>query len=574
MEILVGYLHQGLSFIVPLVILLGLLIFVHELGHFLVAKYYGVKVEVFSLGFGKKILKFQRGETEYCVSVVPFGGYVKMYGDDPSADVPSEMRERSFLHKAVGPRIAIVLAGPLMNFFFAILLFGLIAIVGEEFAQPVVGSLKADTAATTAGFKPGDTIKMVDGTAVRTWDEVQEKVEAKGDGEPVEFEVQRRGSDDVAKLRAVTKLVPNRNPVSTKSVVGEVEGLSNRSVAAMVGVMDPNSIAAKSGMRSGDEIAAIGETVVEDWDHLLFLLNRDFRDSSKKISPTRIEVLRWPLEARLSDKKQPKTQPEKMTISLEISGGFVDPITELARLGIERADLYISGILPDSAASEAQLRVGDRMVSLNGKKLEDWSELAAAVKVYKPSDAKMKVQIRREGKLIDLEIAPREVEQPTNTGHHEKTYALGVMAGIGYTLPKSVTIKTDGIFPVIVRGVRQTLHWTEITAVGFVKLVQNKVSAKSIGGPIMIGQLASKTFEIGLSPFLKIMAIISINLFVLNLLPIPVLDGGHLVFFTIEAIRGAPLSMRKIEIAQQVGLVLLMGLMLFALFNDVNRLFN
>jgi regulator of sigma E protease len=106
------------------------------------------------------------------------------------------------------------------------------------------------------------------------------------------------------------------------------------------------------------------------------------------------------------------------------------------------------------------------------------------------------------------------------------------------------------------------------------RLIQNRVSAKSIGGPIMIGQLASKTFEIGLSPFLKIMAIISINLFILNLMPIPVLDGGHLVFFTVEALRGAPLSMRKMEIAQQVGLVLLMSLMFLALFNDVSRLFQ
>src|SRR5688572_19351866 len=141
MEFLTHYLHQGASFIVPLIILLGLLIFVHELGHFLVAKYYGVRVEVFSLGFGKKIFSHKRGDTEYCISLIPFGGYVKMFGDDPTAEVPAEEKKFAFNHKPVGQRIAVVLAGPLMNFFFAILLFMMITLIGEETIQPVIGDI-------------------------------------------------------------------------------------------------------------------------------------------------------------------------------------------------------------------------------------------------------------------------------------------------------------------------------------------------------------------------------------------------------------------------------------------------
>ncbi|MCB0363080.1 MAG: site-2 protease family protein, partial [Bdellovibrionales bacterium] len=142
MDIILNWLHSGLSAIGPFLILLGLLIFVHELGHFLVAKWCGVKVEVFSLGFGKKILKYRRGETTYCISMIPLGGYVKMYGDDPTAEIPPEEKARAFLYKPVAQRIAIVLAGPLMNFFFAIPLFMAVGLNGEQVPGPIAGDIE------------------------------------------------------------------------------------------------------------------------------------------------------------------------------------------------------------------------------------------------------------------------------------------------------------------------------------------------------------------------------------------------------------------------------------------------
>lgn len=175
---------------------------------------------------------------------------------------------------------------------------------------------------------------------------------------------------------------------------------------------------------------------------------------------------------------------------------------------------------------------------------------------------------------MDFELVPKKIKQPTPTGKEKDVFAIGVVAGVAHAQPLTFIERTSNPLIAISKGSSDALLWTKNTALSFLRLIQNRVSAKSIGGPIMIGQLASKTFEIGLSPFLKIMAIISINLFILNLLPVPVLDGGHLVFFTIEALRGAPLSMRKMEIAQQIGLVLLMSLMVLAIFNDVSRLFN
>jgi regulator of sigma E protease len=144
-----------------MIILLGLLIFVHELGHFLVAKYYKVRVEVFSLGFGKKLFSFRRGETEYCIAALPLGGYVKMYGDDPSAEVSEADRRGSFLHKPVGQRIAIILAGPLMNLLFAFVLYTAIAMMGERAIFPGLGDIDSKSMAATIGFQSGDTVLEV-----------------------------------------------------------------------------------------------------------------------------------------------------------------------------------------------------------------------------------------------------------------------------------------------------------------------------------------------------------------------------------------------------------------------------
>ena len=177
MDWLLNFIQDSVSFLVPFIILLGVLIFVHEMGHFLVAKFYKVKVETFSLGFGPKIFQFQRGDTTYCVSLIPLGGYVKMFGDDPSVEVPEEERYGSFLHKPVGQRIAIVLAGPLVNFFFAMFIFFVIAIVGENMISPIIGDVEKDSAAWTYGFRPGDTIQSVNGDLAQTWDDVKTRVE-------------------------------------------------------------------------------------------------------------------------------------------------------------------------------------------------------------------------------------------------------------------------------------------------------------------------------------------------------------------------------------------------------------
>jgi regulator of sigma E protease len=527
------------------------LIFVHELGHFLVAKYFGVRVETFSLGFGKKIFKYKKGDTEYCISLFPLGGYVKMFGDDPTAEIPENEKQFAFNHKPVGQRIGVVLAGPLMNFFFAIVLFSLIALVGEETIQPKLGDVPQSSQAYTDGFRPGDTILKIDDQPVETWEQVQSQIEEKPD-KNLKFLVQRDNSSDLEKITAKTTLVPNKNVLSSEDYVGGIDGLGFASSAATIGIISEDSAAYKAGLRTGDQIIA-----VDGKDVLRF-----------KELATAIEASSG---SNVSLKIQPE-DPKKEPYSIEISKTKASPLELLTSFGIESSDLYVSKVVEDSAAAKAGMKEGDRIASINGHPVTSWQEIVSAIQSYKPEDKALTVAVQRNGKEVKFEVTPELMDQASSTGKNKKVYALGVVTAMSVAPPYTFVAKTSNPAKAIKIGAVKAVYWTKATVMSFVRLIQNKVSAKSIGGPIMIGQLASRTFEIGISPFMKIMAIISINLFVLNLLPVPILDGGHLVFYVIEVIKGAPLSMRKMEIAQQVGLVLLLALMVFAFVNDITRL--
>ncbi len=255
-----------------MIILLGLLIFVHELGHFLVAKYFKVRVEVFSLGFGKKLLSFRRGDTEYCIAAIPLGGYVKMFGDDPSAEISEVDRQGSFLHKPVGQRIAVVLAGPLMNLLFAFILYSAIAMMGEKAIFPGLGDIDSKSMAAAAGFQSGDTVLEIvkaDGKVVMplTWTEFEKPIQDSPE-QKLSFKVQR-ASGEVAILEATPKFVPNPFILGWKREVGGIDGLSFISRASSIAVISSESAAAKAGLKTGDTITKIGDTPIRRWRELL-----------------------------------------------------------------------------------------------------------------------------------------------------------------------------------------------------------------------------------------------------------------------------------------------------------------
>lgn len=544
---------------VPFVVLLGLLIFVHELGHFLVAKYFKVRVEVFSLGFGKKIFQFVRGHTTYCISLIPLGGYVKMFGDDPSAEIPPEEEKEAFTRKPVGARIAIILAGPLMNFFFAILLFAVVALVGEKAIGPSVGDVKTSSHAAQVGFLPGDQILSINGKEVKTWDHVSEVIE-NNINTSLTFDV-LRGKEKLS-LSASPKETENKDPMKWADVVGEIDGLSPSAAASVIGVDSSfKNVAWSAGLRPLDHVTSVNGQSVRLWRDFSRLIIDNFGNNDVLLEIERLD---------LSEKKENK----KVSINLNLASFRAKETSaaSLYQLGIEPPDIYLAHISEGMPAEVSGLQPKDKILSIQGKKITQWDEVIKTVNAYKVDTKPFNFEVLRDGEIKEFSISPRINSFLNQHGQEEHRYQVGIGPGIFRTADRFILNKADGLFAATVKGWDQTIDWTATMCTSFVRLLQNQVSPKNIGSVFSIGQAASETFKAGLSPYLKIMAIISINLFIFNLFPIPLLDGGHLLFYTIEALRGAPVSMKKLEVAQQIGFLLLISLMAFAIFNDISRI--
>ncbi|WP_374076301.1 RIP metalloprotease RseP [Bdellovibrio bacteriovorus] len=550
-----SYLQSGLSAIIPFVILLGILIFVHELGHFLVARWCGVRVEVFSLGFGKKLLKYKKGDTVYALSMIPLGGYVKMFGEQPGDHISEEDKKYSFTHKNVWQRIAVVLAGPLMNFFFAIVIFFAVALIGEDAKTPVTGDIAASSPAYAAGFRSGDKIISVNQKPITTWEDLQKSLSLKESHDlHIDVVVQREGTGEEAKIATTAKAEPNPNVLSSFEFMANVDGLTPYSAGTTIGVLGGSPLAAL-GLKTGDTITAINGQKVSYWRQL----EPTFAKMNAK-EPLTLEVL----GVREGDKVE---KPITVTLApLESMKSFT-----MQSLGIESSELYLSKVIENSPAQAAGLRSMDRLLTINNVKLQKWDDVISNIKSFDGKNP-VDISVLREGETVSLKITPKMTTQMLPTGTEEKRYTIGISPIANIAAPELMVLRTTNIGDALIRGTQKTWDVSVMTVMSFVRLFQAKISPKNIGGVISIGQAASETFKIGLTQFLQMMAIISVNLFILNLMPVPVLDGGHLVFYIIEIVKGAPLSMRKMEVAQQVGLAILMSLMIFALFNDFTRL--
>jgi regulator of sigma E protease len=543
MEILMSWIQQGFIAVVPFVVLLGILIFVHELGHFLVARWCGVRVEVFSLGFGKKIFSYKKGDTTYALSIIPLGGYVKMFGEQPGDHISEADKKYSFTHKNVFQRIAVVLAGPLMNFFFAVLVFWALALIGEEMHKPMLGDIDANSPAYAMGFRSGDVIKTFEefGKALNKLQNREIAVAVNRDGAPAE-------------VNAKVAAKPNPNILTIDDTVGDIDGINIFARGTNIGV-EGTSPLYTVGLRTGDHITAINGKKITFW--------RDIEPTLKGISST--SALTLDIE-RPVDEKSDKT--EKLSITL--AGGRVKNYT-LSDLKIGSTEMYISKVAPKSPAEAAGLQKGDQVVAIDGKKMAAWEDVVATIKNFSGQQESMNFDIIRAEMPLSLQIKPQMTSQMSPNGTEDKRYTVGVYPMVNFADIEPVIVKAVNPAMGLVRGFTRTVDVSVMMIMSFVRLIENKISPKNIGGVLSIGQAASETFKLGIDKFLQMMAFISVNLFILNLLPIPVLDGGHLVFYVVEAIKGSPMSLKKMEMAQQVGLVLLMSLMVFALFNDITR---
>ena len=443
-----------LAFIVALAILIS----IHEFGHFWVARKLGVKVLRFSIGFGKPLWK-KTGKvdnTEYVVAAIPLGGYVKML-DEREAPVDEAEQHRAFNRQNLKVRSAIVFAGPLFNFLFAIFAYWLVFVVGDTGMKPIVG----------------DVIE--------------------------------------------------------------------------------NSPAAEAGLLPGDRITAIGERQTATWENTVYALLASSIET-EQVAVTVSDAQDYPrsLQLNLAD-----IDPENTDVSLLEQMG-VTPFTP-------KLPAVIGEIVAGEAADRAGLKKSDKVIAVNQEPVESWSAWVDVIR--KNPEQSLLVTIEREAALMDVTLIPKK----TSLGD-ETIGRIGAAAEIPEGFLEQYQAKVSyGPLVAVKLSVEKTWDFSVLTLNVLGKILIGDASVNNLSGPITIAQTAGKTASIGFIYFVKFLAIVSISLGVLNLLPIPVLDGGHLFFFLLEAIKGSPLSEGFIEFGQRIGLALLIALMGLAFYVDISR---
>ena len=444
--------------LVSFVLVIGILILIHEFGHFMVARWCGVGVERFSIGFGPVLVRWRGQETEYCLSAVPMGGYVKMVGEENPLEGgggPVFDPGKAFAMKPLWARFLIVFAGPGMNFVLAAVIFAIVfATVGRPVWPALIGRVAEGGPAAAAGLKTGDVVTAVDGRPVSHWEDLERAI-AGSEGRALTLAVRRDG-------RAATATVTPRRTV----------------------VRDP--------------------------------IFREPRDA-------------WELGA----------------------GSQLTP--------------QIGSVNPGSPADKAGLRAGDLVLGVAGQPVFSPDELMQSIQ--KRAGQTFELTVERDGAPRTLAVTATAVKEKGPTGQEQEIGRIGV--GI-----VTRVVRYEAYNPVIAvwyGGVR-TWDMTVLTAKGLWKIVSRQIDSSNIGGPIQIAAEAGRQAKEGAASLALFTAIISVNLALLNLLPVPMLDGGHLFFFVLEGIMGRPLSLKKREAAQQLGFVLLMLLMVFALYNDLVRI--
>jgi regulator of sigma E protease len=440
------------------IVVLGILILIHELGHFFVARWTGVGVERFSIGFGPVLARWRGKETEYCVSAIPMGGYVKMMGEENPLEgggSPVFDPQKAFSLKPLWARFLIVFAGPGMNFVLAWVIFAVIlAVVGRPVWPAVLGRVTADGAAAAAGLQPGDVVTAIDGRPIAYWEDLERAI-AGSDGRPLRLTIER--GTEQREVQATPKRIVTRDPIFKES--REVWSLgTGPQVTPQVGMVTPDSPAERAGLRIGDIVVAVGG--------------------------------------------QPVFTSDELTQAIQQAGG-------------------------------------------------------------KPID----VVVQRDDKPLTVTVTANRVKEKSETGQDVENWRIGVILA-------SKVVRSERYNPVAAVGYGAVRTWelTALTVKVLWKFVKLDLPLSNLGGPIQIATESHRQRQEGLAQLAGFTAFISVNLAVLNLLPVPMLDGGHLLFFVIEGILGRPVSLKKREAAQQLGLVLLLLLMVFAIYNDLVRI--
>jgi regulator of sigma E protease len=547
------------------VLLLAVLIIIHELGHFLVAKACGVRVHVFSVGMGARAFGVNWRGTDYRVSWFPFGGYVRMAGADPFMEGGAEDEDDprapgAFMSKPAWQRLLIVAAGPLMNLALPFVVFTALLMAGEPQPRAVVGSVQAGSVAESIDVRPDDRVVSVDGVSVATWIDVIDAFEGTS-GAAVPLRIERDGA-------ALTVSVPFAGvDVGERRDPWDV-GLSSMAMDATVVVDDPSSPVARAGLKTGDIVVEAHGQAVRDWNDL----RRAALDAGDTLA------LRW----RRGDDADAVTLDGTAQRALwGAAAGGTPPESadadEYVRWGLAAASTSVASFSDTSAAKAAGVAIGDRLLAIDGTPIRAWGDVVRLVGAAASGEGEalvarpMTLRVRREGRILDVSVTPQTVRDTDDFGRYRWRPLLGIGGGARAAEPDLVPRP----YP-LPEAFRRASEETFLVA-GFIveqigKLFTNEAAIReSLGGPVEMFRQTKAAAERGLFDWARTLGLFSISLGIINLLPVPVLDGGQLVIYGAEWLRGRPLPLVLRERAQQVGVIFLVLLMLFVLVNDLHR---
>jgi len=547
------------------ILLTSVLIFIHESGHFVAAKTFGVKVITFSIGFGPKLLRLRGRETEYCVAIFPFGGFVKMLEEAKGTDtIVPEDRKRTFEAQALWKRIVIVLAGPAMNVFFPVVLYSSVFLGDRMLLPPNVGIAIAGKPAA-GRLMGGDKILSVDGEPVVSFLDVQRRV-ATHANMPMHFEIERDGKNLGVDVTPADEI--ESRELDIVEHVGRI-GIVPSAPQAVIGIPRIDSPAYRSGLRTFDRVTAINGRPLDRYVDLMTALSSNHGE-------TMVIAFLRPVPASVAGGlcDVAVMEPGVATLTPNVADG-TPPIDAdsrardvLNRSGIEPSDLYVAYVPVESSEWKAGLRGGDRITKLDGREQVYWQSMEDDL--VREASQMHEITWTRAGQPMGGVFQLRKEQWEDEYAQHYERFVFRTTNWVPLAADVMVP-NPHRYFYAIERGLEETASVARFIAIGFVRLVEGRVSLSNVSGPITMYDVAGQAGAKGTTYFVWAMAVISINLGLVNLLPIPVLDGGHLFFLAVEAIKRRPISLRAREISSLVGMSILVLLMLLAFKNDVER---
>lgn len=536
--------------IILAILALGFLIFIHELGHFFAAKRCGIRVEKFSIGFGPRLFGFRRGETDYCISALPFGGFVKMAGESPDEQ---KGEEGEFASAPVGHRIFVAIAGPAMNVILGVILFSFVYLIGLDHGtmwlmemligrsdrQAQIGLVGDDSPAKRGGIEPGDTIVSIDDRKIKNWQDFNTTILTNPD-EELKVVVSRDGQ--LKTLSVTPKSLDRRG-------IGQIRVSARQS--AMVESITEGSAAAQAGVQAKDLIKSInGRSIyhVPEFGSVIWEPAYPFGSAHRRFYEEINENQNGEVSLGI------RRGSESLTVSFPINWVVNTVVAE------------------GSEAEKAGIQDGDEIVSVNGESIKNFELYPKLYEltVANPSQP-LAIGLLRNGEQLtaSLNLA---LDDEGNQLNLQGLRWKSSLAGLALAVP-SVPIPKYNVITAVGEGVQTNWLIVEMVAKVLKRLVTREVKTKHLTGPIGIVDATRRVVEFGLRSLLFFVGFISVNLAIVNLLPIPIADGGQILFFTLEKLRGRPLSIRKQMIIQQISIVLLAGLFLYITFYDLLRVF-